>query len=316
MQMRRQDPGLIRRLEHHGARAVGEQHRGRAIAPVRDARERLGADHQGPAGIAEAHELVRYGKRIHEAAAGGLHAEGRRAAAAEPSLQQRAAVGEDHVGRRGAEGDEIDIGRTDARGIQGGARGALRQVHRRLAACGDVPALDAGALPNPLVARVHHLLEIEVRENFFRKVGAGPGDARILQFGEPCAASAPSAASACAMCAVSPRRAASAAVMMALAKAIPSALPWLFTTMPVRPTMQALLYLRGSRPAATLRSTGRAASPASRLRHEEWNSWRMRSAIRAAAPSMVLRATLPVNPSVTTTSTSPEKMSSPSTNPT
>jgi hypothetical protein len=48
------------------------------------------------------------------------------------------------------------------------------------------------------------------------------------------------AASAWAMCAVIPWRAASAAVMTALAKAILSALAWLFTTIPARPTMQYL----------------------------------------------------------------------------
>src|SRR5690242_13594821 len=48
-------------------------------------------------------------------------------------------------------------------------------------------------------------------------------------------------ANACAMCAVKPRRAATAAVVMALENATPSARPWLFTTIPARPTMHAPL---------------------------------------------------------------------------
>ena len=48
-------------------------------------------------------------------------------------------------------------------------------------------------------------------------------------------------ANALAMAAGSPRRIAVAAVAMACANAMASALPWLFTTTPVSPTMQAPL---------------------------------------------------------------------------
>ena len=67
------------------------------------------------------------------------------------------------------------------------------------------------------------------------QVRAGAGDSRVDQLVIPCACNA------WAMCAVSPRRAARLAVAMARAKATPSARPWLFTTIPPRPTMQAPL---------------------------------------------------------------------------
>ena len=58
--------------------------------------------------------------------------------------------------------------------------------------------------------------------------------------------------------------------------------------------------------ASASQRPGAPARPASRLPVRRANSCRMRSAMQAgASPSMVFRATLPVKPSVTTTSTSP-----------
>ena len=120
-------------------------------------------------------------------------------------------------------------------GLERAARGVLGQVDGGLAVGGHVAALDAGAAADPLVGRVDDLLEVEVGDDLLRQVRAGAGDARIDQLAAPCACNA------CAMCAVSPRRAASAAVPIARAKATRSARPWLFTTIPVSPTMQAPL---------------------------------------------------------------------------
>ncbi len=46
VQVAGQDAGLVAGLEHDGAGAVAEQHAGRAVVEVEDAREDLGADHQ------------------------------------------------------------------------------------------------------------------------------------------------------------------------------------------------------------------------------------------------------------------------------
>src|SRR5579862_7534082 len=40
--------GLVLGIEHDGAGAVAEQHAGRAVGPVENARKSLGADHQRP----------------------------------------------------------------------------------------------------------------------------------------------------------------------------------------------------------------------------------------------------------------------------
>ena len=46
MQVAGQDARRLGRLEHHRAGAVAEQHAGRAVLEVEDAREHFGADHQ------------------------------------------------------------------------------------------------------------------------------------------------------------------------------------------------------------------------------------------------------------------------------
>jgi hypothetical protein len=40
-------PGFLGGSQNHGAGAVAEEHAGAAVVPVEDAREDLGADHQG-----------------------------------------------------------------------------------------------------------------------------------------------------------------------------------------------------------------------------------------------------------------------------
>ena len=51
------------------------------------------------------------------------------------------------------------------------------EVHGSLALGGDVPPLDAGTRADPLVGGIHRLLEIEVRDDLLRQVGARAGDA-------------------------------------------------------------------------------------------------------------------------------------------
>ena len=143
-------------------------------------------------------------------------------------LEQRAAIGEYEVGSRRAEDDQVDIRGAHSGRLEGTARGMFGKVDSGLSVGGDVPTLDAGASPDPLVGGIHHLFEIGVGENLLGKMTARAGDTRMNQVANlllPC--------SACAICDVRSLRAATAAVPMALEKATPSARPWLFTTIPV-----------------------------------------------------------------------------------
>src|SRR3954453_3124460 len=67
---------LLLCLEHHSAGAVAEQHASAAVAPVEDARERLGADHQRALVGAAAKKIVGGGERKDEAGAHCLQVEG------------------------------------------------------------------------------------------------------------------------------------------------------------------------------------------------------------------------------------------------
>ena len=96
--------------------------------------------------------------------------------AAEARLQQRAAIGEHEIRRGGAEHDEVDFRGRDARRFDGAARRDLAEVDGSLAVGRDVPAFDAGARADPLVGGVHLLLEIEIGDDLFRKIGTRAGD--------------------------------------------------------------------------------------------------------------------------------------------
>ena len=100
---------------------------------------------------------------------------------AETILQQGAAVREHLVGRGRAEDDQIDFVGRDARSLQGTSRRRHRQIDGGLALRGDVALADAGALLDPLVAGLDHLLEIFVSQHLLGKMTAGAHDARILQ---------------------------------------------------------------------------------------------------------------------------------------
>ena len=60
-------------------------------------------------------------------------------------------------------------------------RRLARQVGRRDAGIDDVALADAGALQDPFVAGIDHLLEIGVGEHARRHVGRQAGDARAAQ---------------------------------------------------------------------------------------------------------------------------------------
>ena len=183
MQVRADDARLVRRRQHDRAGAVAEQHAGAAVGPVDEARQAFDADHERALRLAEADVLVGDRERVDETAAGGLERERRAAVDVEALLQQRAGVREDQVGRGRADDDEVDVGRRHAGGLQRASCRVLGQRGTRFVRGRDVAPLDAGARADPLVGGVDRLLEILVREDLFRQVAAGAGDARIAVHG-------------------------------------------------------------------------------------------------------------------------------------
>ena len=148
------DAGLLVGGEHHRAGAVAEEHAGAAVAPVEDAREHLGADHQRALRLAGTDEIVGGGEAVDEAAAHGLHVECRLAFDAKLRLQQARRARENIVRRRRRNDDEVQLICPRIGRLQRLAARLEREVARALGFVGDPPLADAGALTDPLVARL------------------------------------------------------------------------------------------------------------------------------------------------------------------
>jgi hypothetical protein len=135
----------------HGPGAVAEQHAGRAVVEVQDAREHLGSDHQRLARAAGLDHRVRDGERVHEAAANGLHVESGAAGDAQLVLQDAGRGGEDHVRRGGGDDDQIDILGLDARGLDCMARGLHTEIAGRDIGGREVAGANARARDDPFI---------------------------------------------------------------------------------------------------------------------------------------------------------------------
>ena len=182
MQIARQDAWLVARLEHHRAGTIAEQHAGRAIVEIQDAREHFRADHQRALGTAGLDHGIGHGQGVDEAAADRLHVEGGTAGDAQLVLQDGGRRGKHHVRRRGGDDDQIDVGGQAACGLQRMPRRFQAQI-----AAGDIrrremPRADAGAFDDPLIGSLETPLrelacQIIVGEATRRQVAAGTGDA-------------------------------------------------------------------------------------------------------------------------------------------
>ena len=118
-----QDVRLVvgRRRQHHRAGAVAEQHAGGAVLVVDDARHDVGADDERVVVRAARDHLQADRQREGEARAGRAQVEAPRVHRADLVLQQAGGAREHHVGRRGADDDEADVGRGEP-GLRDGLR--------------------------------------------------------------------------------------------------------------------------------------------------------------------------------------------------
>ena len=100
-----------RRRRRHDDRsgAVAEQHAGRAILVVDDARHHVGADDQRVLVRAARHHLARRRQRVGERRAGRAQVESPRVVRADLVLHQTRGARKHHVRRDGADDDEADV---------------------------------------------------------------------------------------------------------------------------------------------------------------------------------------------------------------
>src|SRR6185369_2405285 len=107
-------------------------------------------------------------QRVGEPRAGRAEVESPRLLRADLVLQQARRARKHHVGRRRADDEEIDVRGGETRLRDRLERGLLREVGRGNAWIDDVALADAGALLDPLVAGLDHLLEVAVRQHAWR----------------------------------------------------------------------------------------------------------------------------------------------------
>ena len=192
-------------------------------------------------GHAALHHIVGDGEGVEEAGADRLHVEGDAIVDAEHRLDAGRARREGLVRGRGGEDDEADLAGLDARRRQRLPRRLGRQRRGRLAVAGDVARLDAGALDDPFVRGVDPLGELGIGHPPRGQRRSGAGDPRPPHASTPFAARAETLARSSVILRVMSSRTIRAATRIALATPLSVALPWLFTTRPLRPRKTAPL---------------------------------------------------------------------------
>src|SRR6266536_2035433 len=133
----------------------------------------FGTDEQDVLVLARADPRVGDRQTIDEAAALIAHVDGRNVGEAELALQKDAVAGLKVVGGAGAVDDAVDVLRREARFGERLLRRLPRERDARIALVDPVARLDAAALHDPLVGRVHDLREVVVRNDARRDVKTG-----------------------------------------------------------------------------------------------------------------------------------------------
>src|SRR5207248_5855543 len=172
-----EEAGSFRRGAHdRRARTVAEDDGGPAVGVVEHSRQHLRTHNEHRVRALRGDERVRYRQRVDTARAGGKRVPGHSPGCVELVLDPARYGREGPVWRRRAHQDHVQVFGRDARRVERRTRRFRRQLERGRAGLRDVPAADAGALDDPLVGRVHHLLEVEVRDDLFRRVYTDAGD--------------------------------------------------------------------------------------------------------------------------------------------
>ena len=142
----------------------------------------LRADHQHPLVFSGLDELVRDGKRINKSRALRAHVDGGDVAAAKLVLHEHARAGEAIVGAECGEHDQVQVLGPEVRAGQRLARGLGAQIARAHPVRHVMPLLDARALHDPLVRRVHQLGQLVIGHHPGRDIKTRAHDPRIAHF--------------------------------------------------------------------------------------------------------------------------------------
>ena len=231
--------------EDRGTRAVAEDDRDGAIAPVDEAREHLDADHGDLLGAAAADHGVRHVHPVEEAAACGGQVEDRRLACTHGLADAGGGGRADHLAADARDDDHVEFLGLHARALERLQQGIAPQREDGLGIVGLVARADAGALRDPFVARVDDLLEVLVGDHARRDRAPRPRDPHATPEGRV-------HASTCSTSLTVARRATIFSLIFASANALPRRIaflmvrsllePWLMSDTPLTPRSGAPPY--------------------------------------------------------------------------
>src|SRR5215210_6435644 len=305
-------------IEYDRAGAVAEKNGRRAIAGVDDGAHGVRPDQQDPAGRPGSEHGRSDGSSVGES--GARRGEVHRAGAGSPDLLPDQARDRRHGFWccRGAADHEVDRSAVNPGVLEGPLRGLYGERRRVLSFGDEVARLDTGAGRDPVVRRVEYPLQVAVGDDPAPESPADaddPARSTTVQADLPSEGRTLCAASACCS---SPVRPAPMYEMPRSAFSTPVAceFPCPITTELLTPSRKEPPYSSGSTVSLTSISLGRRMLAASLLRTSPVIAERTMPRISRATPSAVLSTTLPVKPSVTSTSATPRLMSRPSTFPT
>ena len=223
MDMRTEQPRLLRRSENHSASAIAEEHAGGSIRPVNQAGIHLAADHQNMSCTARAYVLVRNAEGEDKPRTGRLHIKSGAISDFQPMLQQTRRTGKHAIGRTRAHDDEIQGIRLQSSGLECLPCGRFSHTGSRLM-LGRYPALPyARPFDDPLIIGVDRPGNFLVRENLFWQIATGTEQAGVYR--HAIFLEAKTSATRSLIRSGTPFSTSSMATRMALAKARWSALP-------------------------------------------------------------------------------------------
>ena len=161
---------LAGRRQHGRTGAVAEEHARRAVPVVDDARHHVGPDDEDVVVRAGRDELAAGRQCERERRAGRAQVESPRVARADLVLYQARRTREEHVRRHRADHDDLDVVGRESGSLNRLDRRFLAEIGRCDTGIDDVALADAGALKDPLVARIDHLFEVGVGQQPRRHV--------------------------------------------------------------------------------------------------------------------------------------------------
>ena len=157
-------------LQQHRARAIAEDHAGRAVLVVDDRAHHIRSNHHHLLVHAALHQLRAHLQRIGKPRARRRKIEPPRALRANLVLDQARRRRKKHVRRHRRHDNHLYIGRRNPALLQAQPRRLRGQVAGRDPLVHNVPFADSGPLHDPLVAGRNHLLQIGVCQQSRRNV--------------------------------------------------------------------------------------------------------------------------------------------------